>query len=129
PNRGLARDVHEGLRSTWTLHLIHRQQEVSIELATNPERARRLRQEAESSAPARQNIQSDIWLVGAMIGNEDETSEFVKGGYWALSDGLSGIALEMSAGDRIAIKSSVVRKLDDVPFENHEIGRASCRER
>src|SRR5699024_10401811 len=29
------------------------------------------------------------------------------------------IALEMSAGDRIAIKSNVVRKLHDVPFENH----------
>ena len=121
PKRALAQHVQEGLRSISTLSRIHREPELFIELAANPERARRLRQEAESSAPARQNFQSDIWLVGAMIGNEDKTSEFVKGGYWALSDGLSGIALEMSAGDRIAIKSSVVRKLDDVPFENHGI--------
>src|SRR5699024_1883001 len=64
--------------------------------------------------------QKSTWLVGAYTGNEDKTHEFVNGGYWALDDGLSGLALEMTAGDRIAIKFSYTKE-DDLPFENHGI--------
>ncbi|GAA2029672.1 hypothetical protein GCM10009720_06940 [Yaniella flava] len=121
PKTALTEYVQEGLRSISTLSRIHRQPELFIELAANPDQARELEREAENSPSAQQQTQSDIWLVSAMIGNEDKTEEFVKGGYWSLSDGLSGLALEMKPGDRIAIKSGVVRRLGDVPFENHGI--------
>src|SRR5699024_4620082 len=61
------------------------------------------------------------WLVGAMIGDEDKTEEFVKGGYWSFNGGLPELALEMQPGERIGMKSPLVRKTADVPFKNYNL--------
>lgn len=121
PKRALPEQVQEGLRNISTLSQVHRQPELFVELATNKEEAQRLIFEAESTTSAQQAIQDDVWLVSANIGNEDKTEEFLKGGYWSLNEGLPSLALEMQPGERIAMKSPIVRKVDDVPFENYDI--------
>src|SRR5699024_4700518 len=76
---------------------------------------------AKSTSPTPRTGQDNVWMVSANVGNEDKTEEFLKGGYWSLNDGLPDLALEMKPGERIAMKSPVVRKVDDVPFENYDI--------
>src|SRR5699024_10538079 len=121
PKRALPDQVQEGLRSISTLSRIHREPELFIELATNPEKAQRIINEAKSTSPTPRTGQDNVWMVSANVGNEDKTEEFLKGGYWSLNDGLPDLALEMKPGERIAMKSPVVRKVDDVPFENYDI--------
>lgn len=120
PKRSLSEVVQEGLRNISTLSRIRREPELFADIASDPEAARRFIQQSETAAAIDSHEQTATWLVGAMIGDEDKTEEFVKGGYWHLSDGLSEAARKMSPGDRIAIKAAHVRKRD-LPFENHGI--------
>lgn len=61
------------------------------------------------------------WLVGAVVGGEDQTQRFVDEGIWEMGNPSSSDLLHLHAmrtGDRIAIKSSYTRK-HGLPFENH----------
>ena len=116
PKCAVTDNFPNGLRSISTISRIHRVPDLFQELAHNPAKVRELRQAAHEDA--KQHRARNIWLVGSRISNEDKTAEFVKGGYWALSDGVSGRAQEMVPGDRIAIKATTTKKRD-LPFENH----------
>lgn len=110
--------VRQGLRNISTLSRIKREPDYFRTLVENPERSDRI-EDIEAETP-------DTWLVGSSIAGEDQTSRFVSGGFWQLADGLDKRTSQMSVGDRIAIKSSYVRK-HDIPFENRGIN-VSCME-
>lgn len=80
------------------------------------------RDEDEQQAPEEAGIASTVsyWFVGAVWnGVDDQTERFVKEGIWqnGYEDKFSDLVRQMKPGDRIAIKSSYVRK-HNVPFEN-----------
>ena len=62
------------------------------------------------------------WFVGAAFGGtDDQTARFLDEGIWELrnpTDKESALVKSMAPGDRIAIKSSYVRKYN-LPFDNH----------
>ena len=62
----------------------------------------------------------EYWLVGSIIDGVDKTDEFIKNGYW--EHGFDHKYIKriktIKAGDKIAIKSSYVRK-HNLPFDNH----------
>ena len=61
------------------------------------------------------------WFVGAAYREtDDQTQRFLDGGIWELknpTDSESAFVKSMSVGDRIAIKSTYVRKYN-LPFDN-----------
>ena len=62
------------------------------------------------------------WFVGAQWGDSgDQTDRFLKEGIWqnGYEDRFSALVRQMKPGDRIAIKSSYVRK-HNLPFKNQE---------
>lgn len=120
PRTALSEHLRDGLRNISTLSRIRREPEFFIQAASSPENAEQLIEQAETTESTEAATQKNTWLVGSMIDNEDKTAEFVKGGFWQLSDGLSESARRMKANDRIAIKAATVRK-HDLPFENHGI--------
>ncbi|TAY64906.1 AAA family ATPase [Rhizobium leguminosarum] len=65
----------------------------------------------------------NYWFVGAMWDEGDQSQSFLTQGIWqnGYEDKFSALVRQMKAGDKIAIKSSYVRKRS-VPFENR--GRA-----
>lgn len=61
------------------------------------------------------------WLVGAVIGGEDQSQRFIDEGIWEMGTPSSTDAAHlrsMRVGDRIAIKSAYTRK-HGLPFENN----------
>lgn len=62
---------------------------------------------------------AQYWFVGAMWGDEDLTDSFLKEGIWqnGYHDKFTDLVRSMKPGDRIAIKSSFVRKYE-LPFDN-----------
>lgn len=120
PKDALSEYVQEGLRNIGTLSRVRREPDLFEQLASDPAKVRQLREANQTPSRNGHNAQKNTWLVGATIDNKDKTQECVKGGYWKLSDGLSGAACDMQVGDNIAIKSSFIQK-NDLPFENHGI--------
>lgn len=59
------------------------------------------------------------WFVGAYDGTQDQTAEFVRNGVWenGYEDRYLETVRSVQVGDRIAIKSSYVRK-NGLPFDN-----------
>jgi len=59
------------------------------------------------------------WFVGAMFGDDDQTTRFLKEGIWenGYEDKYHNLVNTMEPGDKIAIKSSYVRK-NNLPFNN-----------
>jgi len=85
------------------------------------------RDEDEQQAPDETSSGSTIsyWFVGAVWnGIEDQNERFVQEGIWqnGYDDKSSDLVRQMRLGDRIAIKSTFVRK-HNVPFEN--LGRST----
>lgn len=62
----------------------------------------------------------NYWFVGAAWKEGDQTGRFQKEGIWqnGYDEKFTQLVGQMKQGDRIAIKSSYVRK-HDVPFENY----------
>lgn len=118
PKSAVTDNFPNGLRSISTLSRILRVPELFQELAHNPAKVRELRQTNKAAASSGRQGNQRTWLVSAMVDNEDRTTEFITGGYWALNDGISGQARNMAAGDRIAIKAPGIRT-HDLPFENY----------
>lgn len=80
------------------------------------------RDEDEQLAPDEPKIASTVnyWFVGALWnGFDDQTERFVQEGVWqnGYDDKFADLVRQMKPGDRIAIKSTFVRK-HNVPFEN-----------
>lgn len=110
--------VTGGLRNISTLSRVLKNPEAFERLAADPDYATELYTEADDAhSPVSERA---VWLVGASTEGQttDRTEEFVRDGYWKSSDGLSGRALEMQPGDRIAIKAAYVQR-HDLPFENN----------
>lgn len=63
----------------------------------------------------------NYWFVGATWDEVDQTERFVREGIWknGYDDKFSQLVRQIKQGDRIAIKSTFVRKFD-VPFENYD---------
>nr|WP_162140870.1 winged helix-turn-helix domain-containing protein [Pseudorhodobacter ferrugineus] len=78
--------------------------------------------EDDESAPEDEVVPdgTNYWFVGASWDNVDQTDRFVSDAIWAngYDDKFSKLVRQMKLGDRIAIKTSYVRK-KDVPFENY----------
>lgn len=108
--------IRNGLRNISTLSEVRRQPEFFVRLSQDPTLAEEI-DPREHSGP-------QTWLVGASINGEDQTDSFLASGIWHLADGLDARTDAMRAGDRIAIKSSYVRK-HDLPFENRGLN-VSC---
>lgn len=106
--------VRNGLKSIQTLSRVKRNPEFYEAIAANPSDVAEQIHELEAEIAL--NGVRDVWLVSAFIGQEDRSDAFVRDGYWALADGIPAEAADMRTGDRIAIKSSFVRKLN-LPFE------------
>ncbi|KAB1642542.1 restriction endonuclease [Gulosibacter chungangensis] len=115
PRSALPPEAALSLASISTLSRIHQQPELFESLAANPEVARTLM--AQEHGDTKDTVQS-VWLVNANHGSIDLTKQFVVDGYWNLADGLSGKALQIRPGDRIAVKRQSIRTTD-VPFENY----------
>ena len=86
------------------------------------QRWRETRREAKSAADAAPETRQ-TWLLGAMMGGQDQTPRFVEEGVWENWDP-TPTELEyvhsMAPGDRVAIKSSFVQK-HGLPFDNHGV--------
>lgn len=117
PKRGLwgltpaGRDTHLTPESTWDLY-------VRVRDANRPGRA------AEDATPAPESDPADdgpsFWFAGAVwSGTEDQTERFLAEGVWINGyedQHFRDLVARMKPGDRIAIKSSFVRKLP-LPFD------------
>ncbi|MEJ5029910.1 AAA family ATPase [Comamonas sp. MYb69] len=76
----------------------------------------------DEEAAAPEDVQPETakyWFVGAMWGDDDLTDSFLKEGIWqnGYHDKFTDQVRSMKPGDRIAIKSSFVRKYE-LPFDN-----------
>jgi 5-methylcytosine-specific restriction enzyme B len=112
-------------RGIWSLTDKGRQAHLSPEGAAeffHTVRSSLPRDEDEQEAPDIASVSTDVgyWFVGAKWDDDDQTERFFKEGIWqnGYDDRFSDLVRAMKAGDRIAIKSSFVRK-HDVPFQNH----------
>jgi 5-methylcytosine-specific restriction protein B len=81
--------------------------------------------ENEDSPPETEAVGTSMnfWFAGASWDAEDQSSRFIKEGVWEASEGadFSDLLSQVKAGDRIAIKSTFIKK-HGLPFENR--GRA-----
>lgn len=117
--------LHSPKRGTWELTEAGRAVDMTPEKATQVFRSTRATfagDEDDQAAPAEEVVPetANYWFVGAGWNNVDQTERFLAEGIWAEGDDekYAQLVRQMKAGDRIAIKSSFVRK-KDVPFENH----------
>jgi 5-methylcytosine-specific restriction protein B len=78
--------------------------------------------EDEQEAPGEDIVSDGVnyWFVGAMWDEGDQTDRFVREGIWqnGYDDKFSRLVKEIEPGDRIAIKSTFVRKFG-LPFNNN----------
>ena len=111
PKTGLSPTVQNGLRNISTLSRVNQGQELFEALAHGSEDTL----VATPSLP-----ETNTWLVGAVLGGEDYTEQFVREGQWRLTDGLNEETADMKEGDKIAIKSTYVRKYG-LSFENSDL--------
>ncbi len=108
-------ETRNGLKSIQTLSRVRRDPELYEAIASDPEQANKYRF-ASHPGPAAPEPTRSVWLVSAMHGKNDRTEALIAGGFWTLADGLPAEAAAMRPGDRIAIKSTYVRKYD-LPFD------------
>ncbi|MGN7439453.1 MAG: winged helix-turn-helix domain-containing protein [Alcanivorax sp.] len=75
--------------------------------------------DSEDTSPDQLDEHSSFWFAGAIWDDEDQTDIFINSGIWqnGYDEKFSDLVKQMKVGDKIAIKSSFVRK-KDVPFEN-----------
>ena len=78
--------------------------------------------EDEQQAPSDDVVPEGVnyWFVGAMWDEGDQTERFVRERIWqnGYEDKFSKLVRQIKPGDRIALKSTFVRKFD-LPFENY----------
>lgn len=108
-------ETRNGLKSIQTLSRVRRDPELYEAIASDPAQANQYRF-ASHPKPAAPEPTRSVWLVSAMHGKNDRADDLIAGGYWTLADGLPAEAVAMRPGDRIAIKSTYVRK-HDLPFD------------